>query len=113
MIKFVETPPSSKLLCVACKASFASPWDLMVHAQTAHQINIYELGAAEQNGKDLTDTDSSSVGPSESADTNEEVSSQHSSMSKEVGEHLFTHTLNLFRTHLIMTEIFTSICILL
>lgn len=35
---------SASLLCVQCKDSFQSAWDLMVHAQAAHMINIYELG---------------------------------------------------------------------
>lgn len=35
---------SARLLCVACKSVFQSPWDLMVHVQVAHMINIYELG---------------------------------------------------------------------
>lgn len=33
------------LLCVSCKASFSSAWDLMVHVQAAHMLNIYELGS--------------------------------------------------------------------
>uniref|UniRef100_A0A182SGA0 C2H2-type domain-containing protein n=1 Tax=Anopheles maculatus TaxID=74869 RepID=A0A182SGA0_9DIPT len=36
--------PQAKLVCVACKDSFSNPWDLMVHAQAAHMVNIYELG---------------------------------------------------------------------
>ncbi|GAB0100359.1 uncharacterized protein DMENIID0001_163880 [Sergentomyia squamirostris] len=36
--------PTARLLCVVCKEPFSNPWDLMVHAQTAHMINIYELG---------------------------------------------------------------------
>lgn len=32
------------LLCVLCKDSFCSAWDLMVHVQAAHMMNIYELG---------------------------------------------------------------------
>lgn len=35
---------STKLLCALCKDYFGSPWDLMVHVQAAHMINIYELG---------------------------------------------------------------------
>lgn len=47
LIVFAEIPSSSssgRLLCVVCKAGFLSPWDLMVHVQAAHMINIYELG---------------------------------------------------------------------
>ncbi|OXU28117.1 hypothetical protein TSAR_012676 [Trichomalopsis sarcophagae] len=35
---------AASLLCVLCKDSFPSAWELMVHAQAAHMINIYELG---------------------------------------------------------------------
>ncbi|KAG5891009.1 hypothetical protein JTB14_022588 [Gonioctena quinquepunctata] len=35
---------SASLLCVQCKDSFQNAWDLMVHAQAAHMMNIYELG---------------------------------------------------------------------
>ncbi|XP_017063368.1 probable basic-leucine zipper transcription factor Q isoform X2 [Drosophila eugracilis] len=45
-----KTPPTSaKLLCAVCKDAFANPWDLMVHAQAAHMVNIYELGDDEGN----------------------------------------------------------------
>ncbi|CRL08323.1 CLUMA_CG021232, isoform A [Clunio marinus] len=40
--------PSSKLLCVVCKDSFRNPWDLMVHAQAAHMVNIYEIGESDE-----------------------------------------------------------------
>ncbi|KAH8257213.1 hypothetical protein KR038_005874 [Drosophila bunnanda] len=44
------TPPTSaKLLCAVCKDAFANPWDLMVHAQAAHMVNIYELGDEASN----------------------------------------------------------------
>ncbi|RZC39858.1 hypothetical protein BDFB_012923, partial [Asbolus verrucosus] len=35
---------SASLLCVQCKDAFQNAWDLMVHAQAAHMLNIYELG---------------------------------------------------------------------
>lgn len=35
---------SAALLCVQCKDVFHNAWDLMVHAQAAHMLNIYELG---------------------------------------------------------------------
>lgn len=35
---------SSRLVCVACKDAFSNPWDLMVHVQAAHMVNIYEIG---------------------------------------------------------------------
>lgn len=36
---------SALLLCALCKENFASAWDLMVHAQAAHMVNIYQLGS--------------------------------------------------------------------
>ena len=45
---FTESSPdensSASLLCVQCKDAFNNAWDLMVHAQAAHMLNIYELG---------------------------------------------------------------------
>lgn len=44
---YAEAPgeePAS-LLCSQCKDSFQSAWDLMVHVQQAHLINIYQLGS--------------------------------------------------------------------
>ncbi|XP_064212006.1 heterogeneous nuclear ribonucleoprotein C [Tribolium castaneum] len=35
---------AASLLCVQCKDAFQNAWDLMVHAQAAHMLNIYELG---------------------------------------------------------------------
>ena len=34
---------SAALMCALCKENFSSPWDLMVHAQAAHMVNIYQL----------------------------------------------------------------------
>jgi hypothetical protein len=31
------------LHCVSCKSPFGNAWDLMVHVQTAHMMNIYQL----------------------------------------------------------------------
>ncbi|VVC41089.1 Zinc finger C2H2-type,RNA recognition motif domain [Cinara cedri] len=36
------------LMCVQCKESFDSAWDLMVHAQAAHMINVYQLTTRDQ-----------------------------------------------------------------
>ncbi|KAL1130787.1 hypothetical protein AAG570_012028 [Ranatra chinensis] len=32
------------LLCVQCKEGFSNAWDLMVHVQASHMLNIYQLG---------------------------------------------------------------------
>lgn len=34
---------SAALMCALCKENFSSSWDLMVHAQAAHMVNIYQL----------------------------------------------------------------------
>jgi hypothetical protein len=39
------------LLCVQCKDSFSSAWDLMVHVQAAHMLNIYELGVPQRRAR--------------------------------------------------------------
>lgn len=48
-------PSSTKLLCAVCKDEFSSPWDLMVHAQAAHMVNIYELGTESTNNNIVDD----------------------------------------------------------
>lgn len=40
----LDEQSSASLLCVQCKDAFQNAWDLMVHAQAAHMLNIYELG---------------------------------------------------------------------
>ncbi|XP_066954063.1 RNA-binding protein Raly-like isoform X10 [Macrobrachium rosenbergii] len=45
---------SALLMCALCKENFASAWDLMVHAQAAHMVNIYQLASK--------DTDKNGVG---------------------------------------------------
>ncbi|KAG8226505.1 hypothetical protein J437_LFUL007387 [Ladona fulva] len=42
--------PGAALLCVLCKDSFTNAWDLMVHVQAAHMLNIYELGVPKRRG---------------------------------------------------------------
>ncbi|KAI5735353.1 hypothetical protein M8J77_017279 [Diaphorina citri] len=37
------------LLCVQCKDTFDTAWDLLVHAQAAHMIHIYEMGPHNNN----------------------------------------------------------------
>lgn len=37
------------LLCVQCKDSFLTAWDLMEHVQAAHMLNIYELGSSKNS----------------------------------------------------------------
>lgn len=40
----LDEQSTASLLCVQCKDAFQNAWDLMVHAQAAHMVNIYELG---------------------------------------------------------------------
>ncbi|XP_044732984.1 CAR1 transcription factor-like isoform X2 [Chrysoperla carnea] len=61
------------LLCVQCKDSFPNAWDLMVHAQAAHMVNIYELGIANKQQSSINGTidDSSSEPPTSPTDNNQ------------------------------------------
>nr|CAD7442008.1 unnamed protein product [Timema bartmani] len=67
---------SAMLLCVLCKDSFHSAWDLMVHVQAAHMMNIYELGLPKQdNGvKNEHDLPSPAHSPSSRASNDKDVS---------------------------------------
>lgn len=75
MILFSESPiddnSSASLLCVQCKDSFQNAWDLMVHAQAAHMINIYELGVPR-----LTNCASPSLSPRDTPDKVSQIKSQ-------------------------------------
>ncbi|XP_055687589.1 uncharacterized protein LOC129792514 [Lutzomyia longipalpis] len=82
--------PAARLLCVVCKDPFSNPWDLMVHAQTAHMINIYELGhdpgsstasAIESSDAAATKDDSSST--KDSTEMPEETASQGGASNKD------------------------------
>lgn len=47
---------AAALLCVQCKDSFLTAWDLMEHVQAAHMLNIYELGCAKSATARLSPT---------------------------------------------------------
>uniref|UniRef100_A0A1I8P8C2 C2H2-type domain-containing protein n=1 Tax=Stomoxys calcitrans TaxID=35570 RepID=A0A1I8P8C2_STOCA len=51
----------AKLLCAVCKDAFTNPWDLMVHAQAAHMVNIYELGSEPNNNSTSTANNNSNM----------------------------------------------------
>ena len=36
-------PRQKYLHCVSCNSPFSNAWDLMVHVQAAHMMNIYQL----------------------------------------------------------------------
>lgn len=57
---------TARLLCVVCKSLFQSPWDLMVHVQAAHMINIYELGASASSATQLNQSVSPHPAPTTS-----------------------------------------------
>ncbi|KAB7493673.1 Zinc finger protein, partial [Armadillidium nasatum] len=48
---------SASLMCALCKENFASAWDLMVHAQAAHMVNIYQLSTKDGSQNGLTEGD--------------------------------------------------------
>ena len=45
------------LLCNACSAAFETPWDLMVHAQSAHSMHIYEYTTDDGEEEELKVTE--------------------------------------------------------
>lgn len=47
---FPEGEEPAALLCSQCKDSFSSAWDLMVHVQAAHMLNIYQLSSDPSSG---------------------------------------------------------------
>uniref|UniRef100_A0A1A9WD11 RRM domain-containing protein n=1 Tax=Glossina brevipalpis TaxID=37001 RepID=A0A1A9WD11_9MUSC len=53
-INATNPPSGAKLLCAMCKDAFINPWDLMVHAQAAHMVNIYELSNEPSNNNELS-----------------------------------------------------------
>lgn len=62
----------AKLLCAVCKDAFPNPWDLIVHAQAAHMVNIYELGS-ETNGVVTTATAAAAAVTAAVAANNQDV----------------------------------------
>jgi hypothetical protein len=46
---------------VVCKDSFSNPWDLMVHAQAAHMVNIYEIGESDEEDDSNTSNKSNKL----------------------------------------------------
>ena len=40
------------LLCNTCSEAFRTPWDLMVHAQSAHSMHIFEYKNDDDNNDD-------------------------------------------------------------
>nr|XP_018906872.1 PREDICTED: uncharacterized protein LOC109036906 isoform X2 [Bemisia tabaci] len=99
-----EREAKASLLCVQCKDSFQCAWDLMVHVQAAHMLNIYELGVppkhnngleAMNNGKipssDLTNGEASAeeMTSSQNCDAkfiSTQITSQRSPSSDSLGE---------------------------
>lgn len=65
-----EEATAAALLCVQCKDSFHNAWDLMVHAQAAHMLNIYELGVPGQIQQDKQTQDSPCHSPNMSPRAN-------------------------------------------
>lgn len=57
---------SAMLLCVLCKDSFQSAWDLMVHVQAAHMMNIYELGVPKSETTNKGEQSSQQTSPATS-----------------------------------------------
>ncbi|XP_059614542.1 uncharacterized protein LOC132260448 isoform X2 [Phlebotomus argentipes] len=68
----------TKLICIVCKETFTNPWDLMVHAQSSHSINIYELDEENPQKSDFERERSSTGDPSQSSDAGDSSSDESS-----------------------------------
>jgi hypothetical protein len=70
--------PSSKLLCVVCKLGFEHPWDLMVHAQAAHMVNIYEIGESDEEDDSNTNNSGNKLDKANGESQHSSVNGLHS-----------------------------------
>ncbi|RZF44101.1 hypothetical protein LSTR_LSTR004473 [Laodelphax striatellus] len=76
-----DTPSDStvSLMCVQCKDSFfGNAWDLMVHVQAAHMLNIYELGVSPPSNGVVSANDTPSNGVATNPATAERLHSEES-----------------------------------
>ncbi|XP_071514667.1 uncharacterized protein [Panulirus ornatus] len=72
----LRSEESALLLCALCKEHFASAWDLMVHAQAAHMVNIYQLGSKDtlqESGSCSTAEESTTPGSTPASDLGGDV----------------------------------------
>lgn len=53
------------LHCITCKSPFSNAWDLMVHVQTAHMLNIYLLADSKKMGQQQQQNQTTVVNVSE------------------------------------------------
>ncbi|XP_042237568.1 uncharacterized protein LOC121876501 isoform X2 [Homarus americanus] len=69
---------SALLLCALCKENFASAWDLMVHAQAAHMVNIYQLGSKDalQDSATCSTAEDSTAGSTPGSDLGGDMSTE-------------------------------------
>ncbi|XP_044731878.1 uncharacterized protein LOC123294793 [Chrysoperla carnea] len=70
----VTNGSDTSLLCSHCKDPFPNAWDLMVHIQATHMINIYELGVPYSDDKEDSSGRSNTSSPinSQHEKTNED-----------------------------------------
>lgn len=73
-------------MCAVCKDDFSNPWDLMVHSQAAHMINIYELGNENTNNNIISKNGNSDILMMEDPELSDNLLSPRSSASKEVSQ---------------------------
>ncbi|XP_069168553.1 uncharacterized protein [Procambarus clarkii] len=74
----MRTEESALLLCALCKENFASAWDLMVHAQAAHMVNIYQLGSKDtlQDSGTCSTAEDSTAGSTPASDLGGDMSTE-------------------------------------
>lgn len=70
-----ESPDTvaTNLLCAICKQHFPNAWDLMVHVQESHMINIYTLGTDIENNNNDDSVDNSNFQGNAGENTHENI----------------------------------------
>ncbi|XP_076057204.1 uncharacterized protein LOC143034740 [Oratosquilla oratoria] len=80
---FMGNKESASLLCALCKETFASAFDLMVHAQAAHMVNIYQLGSKDSTASSAAE---STAGSDVGGDVGGDASTDGGDSNSQVGE---------------------------
>merc|ERR1711878_156054 len=76
------------LLCNTCSEAFKTPWDLMVHAQSAHSMHIFECKNDEDNNDDDESIAKENIGVNTNLNsTNETFSTAISNYHNEIPLH--------------------------
>uniref|UniRef100_A0A6A7FWZ0 Basic-leucine zipper transcription factor O n=1 Tax=Hirondellea gigas TaxID=1518452 RepID=A0A6A7FWZ0_9CRUS len=83
---------SAALMCALCKENFSSSWDLMVHAQAAHMVNIYQLSSKENITVEKSVSSNSTTGESKTLNNGDEAEAENNSHTDTIKENGVSET---------------------